>query len=1304
MKRSERIASEPNYSKHTKTSTADDFRSSFAPSSPNADDCDNDDQNFGEKLMMQISTYSASEHTPLESIVELLNLNVDYIDLPSLTYILNVLQSRHRSTPLPEGAENENFRRCLHSLSRIDVKKAFPKMEGKNVITPQQLTKCVQESIPEGIGDAEKDAFVSSVVRFILYDNKDKCRVCDLDNYEDMSLRDPEETDQRSTLQSNSDADITGGAEYQAKLDAIMARIEEAERLASNSITDEEVAKVVSFLDPNNDGVIDIHELESAFRSSRKDASVGEKIDLEEEEKKLKVMEEKLKVLMEPEIEVSAFSDQEIAKVVAFMDPNRDGITTDEFEKGFRSARRARANKEAELKGREALSKLADRIKEVHPDFKENVEWFNLCNTNPGPPGSPVEVTGLELREGLKSLGGFKKGDVDAMLKYMDPDGDCDLTVPEFEGAFEKLGRPPEADAKAAEAGEIVVRLEVHMDEANIRMIDLFRMMDKDGEGSIEPDELKAGLNHLARPSGAVRAKKKIEKNKMIKTITQKQKKQKFFFDLEKRRVEAEESGAGEVLRMLEVQMHKKGQRMADLFREIDKSGDGAISRGELLHGLKSLCGPTARMRAEQKRAIEQQEEHLKKVQKKHEQEVALRERIVAAEESGAASVLGRLYELLTDGVQEKKIADVFREYDASGEGELSHGEMKMALDLLNMEMTDQEIKDLLLFLDGNGDGSIDLMELDSAMREFIFIRRKNKDFGTRSNPRMTAENLSLLAANIMEKYEEDEKSDNRLTAGKLHELFHSYVLESTSETKYANPEIIRTTKKHKEWLDASRLSRAPTGRLPSLEDKLTEAQILEIETAKLKLKKEREVAGEVHFNHWLKKKLDTEKILTREKMKDELEKDGIVLPPIEQTTLTPAKFEKLKAEHKEKIKAEKKEEGESAWEMWSRRKAAEMKEAKRQRRKEYKEAQENQKKEFERLRAERKKKYEADMIKYGVKRGGGSSGDDGSTIGGTARSRRSRMSRKSNKSMNSLMSGSVTLSLCEASISPYAVNNAAPYPKRFTQLKEQLKQMKLAQLNGKNGEKIPKSWTMEAEAFRDEILGIPRHVDVGGPSGGYDDASIAASSLSGDGLSVGDDSIINNIDNISRKGKADRGMISGGGGLGKPPLSVKRPQHSTKKNRQQKKPKKGAEGVGDEGDDKGSGKLSSKGGGDFLAFDGGDGEDAYGDDFEGGDDFPVVISSFDGDGDGAEEKDDNKSIDFFNADIVSDLPTENEAIDVYGDDFEEDIEELDEKGGTGELILATAPPPGHFSMNNNSRPNTSGGGSVGGGRRNNSR
>ena len=349
------------------------------------------------------------------------------------------------------------------------------------------------------------------------------------------------------------------------------------------------------------------------------------------------------------------------------------------------------------------------------------------------------------------------------------------------------------------------------------------------------------------------------------------------------------------------------------------------------------------------------------------------------------------------------------------------------------------------------------------------------------------------------------------------------------------------------------------------------------------------------------------------------------------------------------------------------------------------------QKKEYKRLRENRKKKYEADMAKYGVVRtgsgGGGGDDNDSTTLGG--RSRRSKMSQKST---SSVMSSSVTLSLCEASISPYAVNTAAPYPKRFMQLREQLKHMRIKQNVKSKKNTIPESWTMEAEAFRDEILGVQRSNKM------WDDSSMAASSISGDSLSVGNDILLEMNVSVGNVNKMKGKEKSKSGGDGKPPLATAKAKTDSKAKTETKdiimRPQKSAKlKVQSEGKAPGKGnrktkKIKKQTSQSFVD------EDVYGDDFEGGEEFPVVISSFDGgggeEGGGEEEVGD---MDFFNSEIVSDLPIEDENIDVYGDDFEgEDAIQENDFGEGKNLILASAPPPGHFSGGSISRPNTSGG------------
>ena len=850
--------------------------------------CDSSD----DILMTKMASYSSSKHVPFSEVLTLLGLTTDappedaqVLSNEDLKYVFAVLSARTRQAPFPAALAVTVEELQKH---RPNLSKMFPSHKEKETLPKATITAALTKVLPSDMHES-----IQPLVNFLFYNCRNNVRLCDLD----VAFAPPTNS---SDNQDEAEAENEEEAAALEEFNRMAAAIKDAEDLAKASVDEEEIAKVISFLDPSEDGEVDMKELESAFRISRRDQS-NEAIDLDAQAKEMETLKKQLEEankVEEGELDVcsdaclrtqvaswvhllpfplrpslaekSDFSDADIELVMNFMDPNRDGITTDEFENGFRDARRARATAVAEKKGRECLTSLLEKIKEVHPDFESPTDWFNLCNTNPGAPGSPVEVTSMELRVGLKRLGGFSTSSIDALLKYMDPDGDCDLTIPEFEAAIAKLSKPSESESKAAEAGAVIVRLEVHMDEANIRMIDLFRMMDKDGEGSIEPDEMKAGLKKLALPSGVERAKKKIAKEKLIKKINKKMAEKTKNLAMNKRLKEAEESGAAKVLRELEASMVRKGQRMIDLFREMDKSGDGQISRNELFEGLRLMAGPTSHQKAMMRKAVEEQEKRMAEMQAKQLKDEEIKAKVLACEESGAASVLGRLYEFITEGEQEKKIQDIFREYDSSGEGSLSHGELAMALDLLDMELTDEEVAALIAFLDGNGDGDVDLGELDEAMKGFLRIRRTNSSFGKKSEPRMSEEDIEALASSVGE-----------VTGFELEERFveaNRAALDALGKSG-ADEKMLNSSLKQSEWLNASRLSRAPTGRLPSLEDRLSEDQKLQLEAARLRLKKERKIAGEAHFKHWLKKKGVDGKKRLKQIINAELEE--VDLPPL---------------------------------------------------------------------------------------------------------------------------------------------------------------------------------------------------------------------------------------------------------------------------------------------------------------------------------------------------------------------------------------------------------------------------------------
>ena len=90
-----------------------------------------------------------------------------------------------------------------------------------------------------------------------------------------------------------------------------------------------------------------------------------------------------------------------------------------------------------------------------------------------------------------------------------DPDADGDISWGEFQLGAQKLDKPSEMDEFAANAGGTIMQLEAHMKKNKIRMLDLFRQIDKDKSGEIDNKELKAGLEKIIGATGPIENPKK---------------------------------------------------------------------------------------------------------------------------------------------------------------------------------------------------------------------------------------------------------------------------------------------------------------------------------------------------------------------------------------------------------------------------------------------------------------------------------------------------------------------------------------------------------------------------------------------------------------------------------------------------------------------------------------------------------------------------------------------------------------------------------------------------------------------------
>jgi hypothetical protein len=74
-----------------------------------------------------------------------------------------------------------------------------------------------------------------------------------------------------------------------------------------------------------------------------------------------------------------------------------------------------------------------------------------------------------------------------------------------------------------------------------------------------------------------------------------------------------------------------------------------------------------------------------------------------------------------------------------------------MAMDLLDMELSDAEVHAFISFVDESDDGDVDLTELDAAMKGFLRIKRVNPKFGEKTAPRMTEDEIESATAYIMQ-------------------------------------------------------------------------------------------------------------------------------------------------------------------------------------------------------------------------------------------------------------------------------------------------------------------------------------------------------------------------------------------------------------------------------------------------------------------------------------------------------------------------------------------------------------------------
>ncbi|CAM9854802.1 unnamed protein product, partial [Ectocarpus sp. 12 AP-2014] len=428
-------------------------------------------------------------------------------------------------------------------------------------------------------------------------------------------------------------------------------------------------------------------------------------------------------------------------------------------------------------------------------------------------------------------------------------------------------------------------------------------------DSCVAPAALKAVLVSLTTGglTGAERAKLKADELSAVKEEQERRAAEGVSAEAARRMLEAEKSGASVVLDLIRASVASKSIRVIELFNAMDTSKDGLISREELREGLAMIAeghlGRSASMeqmredcrnRRRSAAIRENQDKELRRALK-------LRARIAATQASGAAKVLRRIHEHLVQ--TRHKVVDMLRSFSLRGHLSLTTAELEMALSLVDgLEFTRREVRSVVRFLDKDSSGTIDVAEIDEAVREFRELTLDMPSLGTGPMTVIDAAEIGRLARRTFDDIVVNNappspssriENDNNTCSGgsndgddhdkgehqdtvrvsdvsaAFEEAFrqfkadgegqhsiaamrHPGIQQPSTDTQHAQACVDKVM----EWLRNSRtFDRAPTGRVPTLAEQMTERQKMEVELQNKLQEKRRRAAGQRHWEEWVSRK-----------------------------------------------------------------------------------------------------------------------------------------------------------------------------------------------------------------------------------------------------------------------------------------------------------------------------------------------------------------------------------------------------------------------------------------------------------------
>jgi hypothetical protein len=176
------------------------------------------------------------------------------------------------------------------------------------------------------------------------------------------------------------------------------------------------------------------------------------------------------------------------------------GFTLDELETAFRRVKRAIKTREEEYSARRLMNTFEFLLKIKGITTKQ---WFKLVDTSQANKGDG-KLTWLEFEAGMNSLCSdlgaalFSKHDLITMLRYLDPNGDGDLSYHEVTKGFTRIHQMADCKTIMLNSGQIIPYLQDFMKERQIRVRDLFNFLDIKNKKSVTFEVFCEGIGRVA--------------------------------------------------------------------------------------------------------------------------------------------------------------------------------------------------------------------------------------------------------------------------------------------------------------------------------------------------------------------------------------------------------------------------------------------------------------------------------------------------------------------------------------------------------------------------------------------------------------------------------------------------------------------------------------------------------------------------------------------------------------------------------------------------------------------------------------